>query len=217
MGSAVGIGLPPLEAFFNSNGTAYAADGSFPQRFGLFFWGNGILPERWIPSTEGADWTLTDQLAPLADVKSHVTLLTGMEVKVQNLVAHATGPGGFLSGAPLITKGDDYTFAAPSLDQMIAAEVGQQTLYRSLEVGVQPDGIGHSFNGPDSRNPAETDPIKLFQRLFGDGFREPGDAPIVDAKWALRRSVLDSVMGDASQLKKRLGVNDQRRFDLHVD
>lgn len=217
LGSAVGIGLPPLEAFFNGNGTAYAADGSFPRRFGLFFWGNGILPERWIPTNEGADWTLSDQLQPLAAVKPHVTLLTGMEVKVQNLVAHATGPGGFLSGAPLITNGDDYTFAAPSLDQLIAAEVGKQTLYRSLEVGVQPDGIGHSFNGRDSRNAAETDPIKLFQRLFGDGFREPGDEPIIDPKWALRRSVLDAVMEDASQLKTRLGVNDQRRLDLHLE
>ena len=36
------IALPPLEAFFNSNGTAYASDGSFPKRFGLFFWGMGF-------------------------------------------------------------------------------------------------------------------------------------------------------------------------------
>ena len=95
--------------------------------------------------------------------------------------------------------------------------MGQSSLYRSLEVGVQPDGKGLSYNGPDSQNPAETDPIKLFQRLFGDGFREPGDTPIVDPKWALRRSVLDSVMDDAAQLKKRLGVNDQRRLDVHLD
>jgi len=216
-GSAISIGLPPLEAFFNANGTAYANDGSFPKRFGLFFWGNGILPERWIPSDEGENWTLSDQLQPLASVKPLVSVLTGMEVKVPNLVAHSTGPGGFLSGAPLIVEGEDFTYAQPSLDQLIAAELGQSTLYRSLEVGIQPDGTGLSFNGPNSRNPAETDPIKLFQRLFGDGFREPGDEPIIDPKWALRRSVLDSVMEDANQLKTRLGVNDQRRLDLHLE
>ena len=107
---------------------------------------------------------------PLADVKQHVSVITGMEVKIENKIAHATGPGGLLSGAPLIARGDDYTFAAPSIDQLIAAEVGQSSLYRSLEVGVQPDGKGLSYNGPDSQNPAETDPIKLFQRLSGDGF-----------------------------------------------
>lgn len=217
LGSAACIALPPLEAFFNSNGTAYAADGSFPRRFGLFFWGNGILPERWIPNDQGEAWTLTDQLMPLAAVKSQISVLTGMEVKIENKIAHATGPGGLLSGAPLIARGDDYTFAAPSIDQLIAAEVGKSTLYRSLEVGVQPDGKGLSYNGPDSQNPAETNPIKLFQRLFGDGFREPGDEPVIDPKWALRRSVLDSVMDDANQLKKRLGVNDQRRLDVHLE
>ncbi len=60
-GAAVTVGLPPLEAFFNSNGSAYAACGSFPKRFGLYFWGNGILPEKWIPTDVGpcdeASWT----------------------------------------------------------------------------------------------------------------------------------------------------------------
>ena len=96
-----------------------------------------------------------------------------MKVKLPNMMAHFTAPGGFLSGAPLITEGDDYTFSRPSIDQLIAAEVGSETVYRSLEVGVQPDCVGMSFNGPNSRNPAEANPIKLFQRLFGDGFREP--------------------------------------------
>ena len=68
-GGAIALALPPLEAFFDDNGLAYAIDGTFPKRFGMFFWGNGILPERWIPQTTGADWALTDELAPLASVK----------------------------------------------------------------------------------------------------------------------------------------------------
>ena len=48
-GTAVSVGLPPLEAMFNVNGTAYAAGGGLPLRFGLFFWGNGNLPERCLP------------------------------------------------------------------------------------------------------------------------------------------------------------------------
>jgi hypothetical protein len=36
-GAAVSVGLPPLEAIFNCSGTAYAAGGGLPTRFGLFF------------------------------------------------------------------------------------------------------------------------------------------------------------------------------------
>ena len=57
-GGVVTIGLPPFEAFFDGHGRAYAADGTFPRRFGLFFWGNGTLPERWTPPTTGADCSM---------------------------------------------------------------------------------------------------------------------------------------------------------------
>ena len=59
-GTVVSLGLPALEIFLNSHGTAFAEDGpavsGFPRRFGLFFWGNGVLPDRWVPSGEGVDW-----------------------------------------------------------------------------------------------------------------------------------------------------------------
>ncbi|PYQ80500.1 MAG: hypothetical protein DMG01_06445, partial [Acidobacteria bacterium] len=44
-GAAVRIGLPPLAAMFNSNGTAYAAtgaDAAVQPRFVFWFNGNGI-------------------------------------------------------------------------------------------------------------------------------------------------------------------------------
>ena len=40
-GSAIALALPPLEAFMNVNGTAYA-ESAFPVRYGSFFWGNGV-------------------------------------------------------------------------------------------------------------------------------------------------------------------------------
>ena len=45
-GATVSIGLPPLEAFMNVNGTAYASGNGFPKRFGLFYWGNGVRTSR---------------------------------------------------------------------------------------------------------------------------------------------------------------------------
>jgi hypothetical protein len=40
---------------------------------------------------------------------------------------------------------------------------------------------------------------------------------VVDPRLALRRSVLDAVRADAGDLKRRLGANDQRRLEQHLD
>lgn len=213
-GSAVTIALPALQAF---SAPANAAGAQFPCRFVLFFWGNGILPDRWIPHNTGDDYTLSHQLSSLAHVQDDIAVITGTEVKVRNVIAHAAGPGGLLSGRELVVQGDDYTFAGPSLDQIVAAELGDNTPFRSIEVGVQPGVVGLSFNGPDSRNPPESDPIALFERLFGPSFRAPGEGGVVDPKLALRRSVLDVVMADAADLDKRLGVVDKQRLEQHLD
>ena len=103
-GSAVSIGLPTLELFLNNNGTAYANGSTFPKRFGLFFWGNGIHIDRWTPSNTGVgdEWSLSEQLMPFASVKENINVVTGMEVKLTNDLAHGSGPGGFLSGHNII-------------------------------------------------------------------------------------------------------------------
>ena len=55
-GTAVSVGLPALDMFLNNHGTAYADGSAFPARFGLWFWGNGVQPDRWVPETTGPGW-----------------------------------------------------------------------------------------------------------------------------------------------------------------
>ncbi|MCB9663976.1 MAG: DUF1552 domain-containing protein [Alphaproteobacteria bacterium] len=216
-GSAVSVALPPLLSL-SGRSDARAATDAFPRRFGLFFWGNGILPERWVPEQEGPGFALSDQLAPLADVAPHLALLTGFQVKVPNRVAHGSGPAGLLSGMPAVDLGDNrITFAGPSLDQVLADAIGRDTRYRSLEVAVQPGGQGRSYRGPNLPNPAESDPATLFERLFGPSFRAPGEDGVVDPRLALRRSVLDAVLQDAAELSPRLGSEDRVRLEQHLD
>jgi hypothetical protein len=211
----VTIGLPALDIFLNSSGTAYAGADSFPKRFGIFFWGNGNLPERWVPKGDGPEWELTEQLAPLAPVKEHVTVVSGMKVATGNGVPHGSGPVGMLSGAPF-PEGDTSTFALPSIDQVIASAIGGETRFRSLEFGVQPDGTSLSYNGPHSLNPPETSPAAFFNRVFGAGFVLPGSNATPDPKLALRQSVLDVVKSDAKRLQDRLGAADKARLDQHL-
>jgi hypothetical protein len=214
-GVAMSVALPPLEAMFNASGTAYACGGPIPKRFGLWFWGNGNIPDRWTPTGEGTDYALSEQLAPLANVKDVISVVSGMSVKLPNLVPHSSGAAGILSGAPLFIDDAGETFTQPSIDQVIAAAIGNDTIYRSIQTAATPNA-GLSYNGPNNMNPPESDPYALYQRLFGPSFREPGDEGVVDPTIALRRSVLDAVRTDANALKGRLGAVDQARLDQHL-
>jgi len=215
-GAAVSVALPFFEASMNATGTALAQDGLFPKRFGMFFWGNGVLPDKWIPTTTGREYLLSEQLQPLASIKDVMTVVTGAEVRVPNLEPHFSGAAGFLTGQPLVYKPTGgQTFGAPSIDQLIANEIGGDTTFRSIEFGAKPDG-GLSYNGPDNKNPPEASPFRLFQRIFGPEFREPGDSTEPDPRLALRRSVLDSVMEDMGDFRRGLGTSDQARLEQHL-
>jgi len=63
-GAGIAVALPPLEAMFNSSGTAHADNTPIPKRLGVFFWGNGVKLDRWTPATTGADWTPSSELEP---------------------------------------------------------------------------------------------------------------------------------------------------------
>lgn len=213
-GAAISIGLPPLECFVNANGTAYAGGGtSFPKRFGIFFWGNGVLPARWDPTSEGADYALTPQLMPLAALKSDLTVITASRVLTTNSSPHLSGPAGLFTGDALAGG----TVTRPSIDQVLAQEIGGETRFRSLEIGVQRSDQSYSFAGPNQVNPPETSPRAFFNRLFGEGFRMPGEMTAVDPRVRLRRSVLDAVGAQAGDLRNRLGAADRVRLDQHLE
>ena len=95
--SAVTVALPALEAFTNTTGTAYASGNAFPKRYGLFT-GAMVYTQILIPTRTGTEWELSPQLAPFANVKSSLSVLTGLEVKLPNLIAHSSGPCGLLCG-----------------------------------------------------------------------------------------------------------------------
>jgi hypothetical protein len=233
-GVGISVGLPPLEAMFNANGTAYAqSNAAIPKRLGLFFWGNGVKLDRWVPSTTGAGWTPSPSLQPFATagVKDYVNVVTGMNIKSGNERGHHSGLTGIMSGAALIAEphpNSNYvsTYSQPSIDQVAAGVIGTTTRFKSLEVGVSKkvvDGEGTtlhylSHNGPDSFNPPEYNPVNVFNRLFGTDFVPPmGGTPVVDVTKTLRKSVLDAVLADMNTLKGRVGATDKIRLDSHMN
>ena len=222
-GSLVSIALPPLERFLNTHGTAYAEPGAsgFPQRFGLFTWGNGVVPDRWIPESTGLDdeWSLSDELKPLAPWKDRTTVISGLNVPFSgDGEPHFETACRFLVGKPLLMNGDDWTFSGPTFDQVFAATLGEGTRFRSIEFGVNPkSNVGLTYTGPFSPNPAEMSPFALFERVFGGSFSLPGEGGVVDPSLGVRRSVLDAVMGQITQLKGTVSIADKIRLDQHFE
>ena len=213
-GGGVCLALPWLEAM-----QASAGPGDWPDRFGVWFFGNGVRPDRWIPRGEGTGWTPSDELAPLADLRDHISPLTGFEMKTATH-PHHSGMTGIMTGQhyhQLGTTRDTIvsTFARRSVDQDAAAWFAGQTALPSLEVGVtgfwgtdEGTTFQHlSHNGPNSPNPSETDSVRLFRRLFGG----PTSATVTQA----RRSVLDAVGDQTQALQRRLGAADRARMDQH--
>jgi hypothetical protein len=217
-GSVVTLGLPFLEAFAGLTPRARAScDGIIPRRFGLFFWGNGNRPEQWRPTGEGDSWELSEELAPLANVQHKITVVSGMAVKTGNTFPHTSGAVGLLSGAaPLEASDGSTTWALPSVDQVIADAIGGETIYSSLHTSAS-GASGLSYIGPNNRNPPESSPYALFERVFGAGFRLPGEEGVVDPTLGLRRSVLDAVMGDVAAIQARVGAADRIRLEQHLD
>lgn len=230
-GSAVAIGLPALEIFYPGRRDVLA-QGGFPRRFGIFFWGNGMIPSRWTPTVEGADWGLSyadqktlpygerGQLYPLweNDVHQDVTVVTGMSVMTASTVAHGSGASGIFSGTSL----NNGSFPGQSIDQRVADAIGSGTIYRSIETSCEVNnaaaltGPSWSFQDANSQNPSAASPHLLFDRIFGANFVEPGGTPVIDPKNALRRSVLDAVGDDVRRLQRRVGRADKTRLDQHL-
>jgi hypothetical protein len=213
-GSAIKIGLPPLAAMFTDSGTAYASDRSaIPTRFVFWFNGNGIPEKYWIPAETGPEFAFTPCLAPLAPHRDAIHVVTGLDSPAARLPgpgnSHYPSMSALLSGMPYTGRGA----GGPSLDQVIASKLPDDTRFRSLQIGVSQESFGESiqrnlsWTDRDRPLPPEMLPHQLFDRLFGKK----------EGSWLRRQtSVLDTVQQDARALSARLGTEDKTRMEQYL-
>jgi hypothetical protein len=218
-GGVVTLGLPLLDAFLNDSGTAFAATmggGRLPVRFGTWFWGCGMIPDRWQPKTVGADYDLPPQLAPIAKVKQHISVLTGFDVLLDGKgnLPHLSGNTAVRTGAPT----DDWLgIRAPTLDVLIADAIGNGSFFRSLELSADGDArTSYSFRDGRSMNSATPNAVEFYRKIFGQDFNDPNKADFKpDPRIMVRRSVLSGVTEQRQALQKRLGASDKARLDQY--
>jgi len=212
-GASVGVALPFLDVFLGESGKALASTGQpIPVRFGTWIWGCGFVPERWVPTTTGADYALPPDLEPLARHKAKLAVLSGYDVKLDGVAnkPHITGCLGVRTGIPVPSE----NVRAATIDVLIGDAIGKGSRFSSIEVSTSGIERSYSYRAAGSPNPSEVSPVALYQRIFGEGFQDPNAATFTpDPRTMVRQSVLSAVAEDRQRVMRTVGVEDRRRLE----
>jgi Protein of unknown function (DUF1552) len=200
-----------------------------PLRLILWFTPHGTVYDNWKPSGGQTDFTLSPILKPLEPYRGKLNILDGLRIQADGVGApHTKGPPLLWTASPL---NDDMTFtradgsggmyhgwnSAPSLDQVILSKLGATTPYKSLEFGVRSGGNHPGsrviYTGSQTPLAPETNPWAAFKRLIGDIGKTTEELERLRTE---RRSVLDVLDGELSQLQGKLGSADQKKIDAHL-
>lgn len=214
-GGAVTVGLPLLDCFLNSNGTAFADGTPIPVRFGTWFWGMG-MSSIFAPKKVGPDYDLSEENEALKDVKKHVNILTNYRVLTDGRpnICHYTGQVAIRCGKAPTARGD---VPNESIDVTISDAVGDTSRFRSVQVAASGyPRHSYSFRSADAINAPEISPIALYQTMFGPDFQDP-NAPTFtpNPKIMTRKSVLSAVLDKHRAMKNELGASDRERMDQY--
>jgi len=210
-GTGCAMALPWLESVSALGDEAKPSD--FPKRFGVVFFGCGIHEDHWSASGQGADMVLSKTLQPLEPIKTKVNVIDGLYVpELVGLGIHPGQTGSLLSGAH-ITKGA-IVHSGISIDQMIAAQTGQDTPQQSVVLACDQPQTGYhesnfslayssyiSWQTPETPVPLEVYPSLAWDNLF-------------DNRGSLLNiSVLDRVKDRAQDLSRKIGATDRYKLD----
>jgi len=216
-GVGVSMALPWLESLpvFASEATGTNANEA-PVRVAVLFAGNGFHSKEWWAEGERANMKVGKVLEPIAEFREQLLFIRGLynqEAMKGNI--HSSQTGNLLSGAPLASGGD--IRSGTSFDQMLAQTVGRNTKVPSLVLGCEKSNpsvhkdysmlySSHiSWSSPTTPTPLELYPALAFDRLFKDEAQR-GD-----------KSVLDAVIEDASDLRRKISSSDQHKLDEYLD
>ena len=226
-GVGVTMALPLLESMLPAATALAQTSAKGRTRLGCIYVPHGATMDKWTPEKEGAGFELSEILQPLKPFQDRVNIVSDL--------SHPQAYGGgsatsnhnrsaatFLSGAH--AESGPRAHLGITVDQFAAQQIGQETPLPSLELMIENSSLSCgdlscayrdtiSWQGPTSPLPMQNDPQVVFERLFGDGS--------TDAERLARRqqsvSLLDSVLGEASALKRRLPAGDRGRVDQYLD
>ena len=224
-GMGATLALPLLEAMVPAL-TATARTAASPlRRFGVVFVPLGERPGFWTPAGVGSNFEFTPILKPLEPHRDRVTIISET---CDPLDGHAVTVAAWLTGSiPKRTIAED-VHAGRSIDQVIARQIGQETVFPSLELATE-DFTGYiggcdtqyacaymntlSWANETTPLPMEINPRIVFERMFG----RAGTAAQRLDRMRTDRSILDSVRDDVKDLEGGLGPRDRSRLADYLE
>ena len=245
LGAGVTLALPLLEAMVPAS-TALAQTAAAPKpRFVGIFFPHGMAPGYWEPKAEGAlPEKLPYILESLEKVKDQTVVMSGLWSQSAEPPEGTTGSDHWVAAAyltaikPRKTAGSDATVGSPTIDQMIARKIGQDTLLPSLQLAVEDpnssssncgEGYSCSYTNsiswvelptPDGETvprtsplPMELNPQVVFERLFGSG----ATPELRAQRMKQSQSILDALTKELSSLRGQLGAADVRTVNQFTD
>jgi hypothetical protein len=228
-GMSATLALPLLDAMV----PAFGADRApWTPRLGFVYVGNGIVHKTHKPTGTGTTFELSPVLRPLAPLREHLTVVTGLDHAQANNFGDGTGDHPRSSAAWLTgvhaydrTRPGVEVKLATTADQLAADVLGAHTAVRSLELAVDTatqsacdSGDCFYVNTVSWRNettPTHTEnhPRVVFERLFGDG----GDTSERLERTRKTASILDSVRAEANRLAATVGHSDRSKLSEYLD
>jgi hypothetical protein len=229
-GMGTAVALPFLDAMVPA--LAKGAAGKPPVRMAFVYVPNGIDMRNWTPEYEGKLRELPRILKPLEPYKDDILLMGNLTHNTGRALLDGAGDHGRCCGSYLtgiqVKKSLTDIKAGVSMDQIVARQMGGQTRFPSLELGLedarQSGDCDSGYSCAYTNNlawrsetqplPPILDPRAMFEHLFGNGVALSPEARARQAKY--RRSILDFVTEDTRRLETGLGPTDKRKLEEYL-
>ena len=185
-----------------------------PIRLGVLYKGNGVHPPSWdISGTSETDFEFSPLVKPLETVKDDVLFLSNLD-HTEGGWSHHSCAVAFLGATGANGRSLDRQ-QPETIDQLIARKAGKNTNLPSLELtcdGIflpEPVTSYISYDQQGRAVPRESDPQIVFDRMFR-GINKEGDR-------ARHLSILDAVLEDARDLKRKGSSDDVRKLEAYLE
>ncbi len=211
-GVGVAMALPMLDAMtpvFGKNTIASVSSVQSPKRMIAICNNLGLLPEMFFPKEDGKSYQLSPYLQVLARHRSRFSVFSGVSHPGVD-GSHASDVS-FLTAAPHPGSGGFKN--SISLDQFIAGEIGDQTRFPSLTLGVNPKQGQRSLSWTDSGVliPCQDKASDVYRQLFLQGTE--AEVALQLRKLRMGESIMDTIAAQSKSFQRRLGTKDRERMD----
>jgi Protein of unknown function (DUF1552) len=223
--AGVTLTLPFLDAMVPAQ-TPIAKTAATPlQRFGFIYVPHGSIMKDWTPAQDGVNFEYSPILKPIEPLRDRINVISGLSNTGEN--GHSPSTAMWLSGT-FPAKGSVIRLNT-TIDQIIAARVGQSTTFPSIELATE-DHSSHlgscagdflcsymstiSWRTATQPLPMEINPRVVFERMFG------GDSASAEERLAhleQNNSILDAVRESVKDLQRGLGAKDRAKLGEYVD